>query len=175
MNTNIKEEKLKHDVKCLVQTDIKLLKDHRTILWDMQEYTACNIDLFADLVNIKNSIDQFKEYVDSNQYNQFLKEYHMFIYLLDKCLIKSVNEDNLPKTENSQKQLEETTRKIKDVQVEMEDSKDIIDSLKTEDSTAHKVLTQLGLTENQIQLAIQKGFKVDSSILDIEPKIDTKK
>ena len=175
MNTNIKEEKLKNDVKCLVQTDIKLLKDHRTILWDMQEYTACNIDLFADFVDIKNNIDQFKKYIDSNQYDQFLKEYYMFIYLLDKCLIKSVNEENLPKTENSRKQLQETTRKIKTVQVEMEDSKDIIDSLKEEDPTTRKVLTQLGLTENQIQLAIQKGFKVDSTLLNVEPKMDIKK
>lgn len=159
------EKKL--DCTNIFSKEIYILKQYRDIMWTCQgKISFYAYHNFQDLPDSYDKMIVFKEYVSKELFEEFEKEFQMTICLLEKCLITSKNKGEMPKQEEAQAVLENILEKINDAKDDAK-SEEVMEALRKEDSTARKALERLGLTEEQINKAIEKGFKVES-VLDVE-------
>lgn len=159
------EKKL--DCTDLFLQNLELLKKYRDIMWTSKEKISFIMDdYFQELPQLYEDNLKFQDYVPSELFDQFAREFQMTICLLEKCLIAAKNKGEMPKREEARQILEDILEKITEAKDETK-NEEVMESLRKEDLTAIKALESLGLTEEQIKKAIEKGFKVES-VLDVE-------
>ncbi len=155
------------DCSDLFLKDIEMLKEYRDILWTSQETSSFLVRKYiGDLPDFLEQRKDFKEYVSNDLYTQFETEYYMTIFLLEKCLIKAIKVNVLPKSEEDKKRVQDVLEKIAIITKKIP-KENILEALRKEDPSVRKALERIYLSEEQIQKAIAKGFMVES-VLDVE-------
>lgn len=160
----------------IFRQNIDILKSWRKTLWD-SAFNGTSAFLISYLGNIYEMLDDltnFKQYAPDKIYEEFVREYDMTMLLLQKCLIKSVNENLLPTDENEQSKIKELISKIENSQQNNEKKETIICSLRAEDPSTLKTLEKLGLPKEEKEKILASGYTVES-VLDIEPNFKLKK
>lgn len=147
--------------------DIELLKKYRDIMWSSQgKVSFFAYQNFQDLPELLEQREEFKEFVPSELFEDFEKEFQMTISLLEKCLNTAKNKREMPPKEEAKIIIDNILEKIGEAK-DNTNSEEIIEALRSEDVTARRTLEKLGLSEEQIKKALDGGFKVDS-VLDVE-------
>lgn len=153
----------------IFRQNIDILKSWRKTLWNsvLKGTSAFLITYLGDIYGMLEELTNFRQYAPDDIYEEFVKEYHMTMFLLQKCLIKSVNEDLLPADEEEKLKIKGLISKIGVSQQDKGNMESVIASLKSEDPSAQKTLENLGLSQEKIEEIIASGYTVES-ILDVE-------
>lgn len=160
----------------ILKKNIDILKSWRETLWD-SVFKGTSAFLISDLGNVYEMLEDltsFKQYVPDKIYEEFVREYDMTMLLLQKCLIKSVNDALLPADENEQLMVKELISKIEDSQQNNGNMGAVIQSLRAEDPSTRKTLENLDLPKEKIDEILASGYTVEN-VLDVEPISELKK
>lgn len=109
--------------------------------------------MVSDLGNVYEMLEDLtslRQYVPDKIYEEFVREYDMTMLLLQKCLIKSVNDALLPADENEQLMVKELISKLEDSQQNNGNMEAVIQSLRAEDPSTRKTLENLDLPKEKI-------------------------
>ena len=150
----------------IFQQNIDILRLFRKTLWDSKGNSSFLISHLYDIYEMKENLSKFRQYVSSKIYEKFIEEYEMTMLLIQKFLIKSINEHFLPHGGDEQIKIEELIFKIENMLQEKGDITNIVLALKQEDPSTRKILESLGLSDLKIEEIISSGYVVES-ILDI--------
>lgn len=160
----------------IFRQNIDILKSWRQTLWDsvLKGTSAFLLPHMEGIYELKEEMTNYKQYASLDTYEEFLKEYDMTMVLLQKCLIKSVNEKLLPVSEEEQNKINDLISKIEIDHQKAKNMDSIILALREEDPSIQKVLENLGFPKEKIEEIIASGYTIDS-ILDIELISELKK
>ena len=153
----------------IFRQNIDILRSWRKTLWN-SNFKGTSAFLITDLDGIYEMLEDltdFKQHTPNEVYEEFVKEYDMTMFLLQKCLIKSVNHNILPAGEAEQLQIKELISKIEISQQNKTNMESILISLRAEDPTVQKTLEGLGLPQEQIKKIIASGYTIES-VLDVK-------
>lgn len=160
----------------IFQQNIDILKSWRKTLWDsaFKGTSAFLISYLGSIYEMLEDLTNFRQYAPDEIYEEFVREYDMTMVLLQKCLIKSVNEALLPADENEQLKIKELISKIGVSQQNNRNMEAVISALRAEDPSTRKTLEKLGLPKDKIEKILTSGYSV-KSVLDVEPISELKK
>lgn len=160
----------------IFRQNIDILKYWRKMLWvsAFEGTSAFLISYLGNIYDLLEDLTDFRQYVSDEIYEEFVREYGMTMFLLQKCLIKSVNLDLLPTDENEQLKIKELIIKIENFQQNNANMEAMICALKNEDPTTKRTLEKLGLPKEKIKEILASGYSVES-VLDVEPISELKK
>lgn len=160
----------------IFRQNIGILKSWRKTLWDsvFKGTSAFLISYLGNIYEMLEDLTNFRQYASDEIYEEFVREYDMTMLLLQKCLIKSVNQSLLPTDENEQLRIKELISKIENSQQNNGNMDAVIYALRAEDPSTRKTLEKLGLPKEKIEEILASGHTVES-ILDVEPISEFKK
>lgn len=160
----------------IVERNIDILKSWRETLWDSvsKGTSAFFVSYLDDIFNIYEKLNDFRQYLPDEVWNDFVREYQMTMFLIRKCLIKSLNDNFLPASEEDQSKIKELITKIEVMQQNYNDIDTIVTLLRQEDPSTRKSLETLGLPKERIDDIIASGYVVES-VLDVKPTGNARK
>lgn len=155
---------------------IDLLKSWRKRLWEsvFKGSSAFLVPHLDNIIAILDELTHFKQYASDEVYKEFVQEYYMTMLLLQKCLIKSVNEGLLPHDEVEQLNIQDLISKIENLQQNKDNMESILASLREEDPSTQLALENLGLSQEKIEEIISTGYTVES-VLDVKYSSELRK
>ena len=168
--------KITEDATNIFNQNIEMLKGWREIFWetsfkDTSAFVAPNL---GNICESKEDLTYMKKFVSQEIFDEFIKEHDMTIYLINKCLIKAVNEQLLPTSREDKIKIEEIISKTSILIDEFDDLEKTVECLRKEDQTTQKFFESTGLDEDRIKTIIESGHRVDS-VLDVELKNNLRK
>lgn len=146
-----------------------LLISWREILWkaSLNETTVFLINDLERLYEIKEKLTNFRLYTPDKVYNKFISEFNKTMYLIQKCLIKTLNDSKFPDEKREKFGL--FISKLELNHEEDEEKGKTISELREEDPTTKMILKDLGLSDSKIEEIIKTGKKMDNEcVLDVE-------
>jgi len=146
-----------------------LLISWREILWktSLNGTTGFLVDDLEGLYEIKEKLTNFRLYTPDEVYNKFIIEFNKTMYLIQKCLIKTLNDSKFP--DEKREKLDLFISKLELNHEEDEEKEKTVSELREEDPTTKMILKDLGLPDSKIEEIIKTGKKMDIEfVLDVE-------
>lgn len=152
---------------------IEVLKQWRKLLWDagFNNSTAILVPVLDDFSGMQNVAEHSKQFISAEIYESFVRELSMTVFLLHKCLIKSLNSGIVGGREEEIKAL---ISKLSAKEQTFENKEATLEALREEDPTLKEVLRTLGCSQEIQKKLKDSGFAVES-VLDVEPVAELKK
>lgn len=168
-------ELVKSEIK-IVEKNIEILRSWRETLWDsvFKGTSAFFVSYLDDIFNVYEQLDNFRLYLPDEVWSNFVREYQMTMFLIQKCLIKSLNDNLVPASEEDQLKIKDLITKIEIMQQNYSDIDTIVMLLKKEDPSTRKSLEDLGLPKERIDEIVASGYSVES-VLDVKLMGNTRK